>query len=185
VEFRTLGSLDVLENGDQVPLRGSEQRAWAQLTQTLRPHHPGFRSLERSLVCACAAPAASLPVAVQVRKNVAPLAGSPSLHELSVEPSPEGRSVALKLVASGHRSKRYRPAQKGPASDAPPASPNPTNLRRGGGTLVPFFTRARGVRARLIRTRLRGSLRFRPYGQTQGGLLCPGGHGGSGGWGGG
>jgi len=77
--------------------------AWARLTQALRPH-PGFRSLVRSLVCACAAPAASLPVAVQVRQNVAPLAGSPSLDELSVEPSPEGGSVALKLVASEHRS---------------------------------------------------------------------------------
>ena len=35
---------------------------------------------------------------------MAPLAGSPSLDELSVELSPEGGSVALKLVASGHRS---------------------------------------------------------------------------------
>jgi hypothetical protein len=63
---------------------------------------PAHRRLERSLVCACAAPAASLPVAVQVRQNVAPLAGSPSLDELGVEPSPEGDSVALKLVVSGH-----------------------------------------------------------------------------------
>jgi len=51
-----------------------------------------------------AAPTASLSVAVQVRQDVAPLAGSPSLDELGVEPSPEGRSVALELVASGHRS---------------------------------------------------------------------------------
>jgi hypothetical protein len=62
----------------------------------------GFRRLERSLVCACAAPAASLPVAVQVSQNVASLASSPSPDELGVELSPEGDSVALKLVVSGH-----------------------------------------------------------------------------------
>ena len=71
-------------------------------TRALRPHL-WFRTLERSLVCACATPAASLPVAVQLRQHVAPLAGSPSLDELGVEPSPEDGSVALELVASGHR----------------------------------------------------------------------------------
>lgn len=63
---------------------------------------PRLRSLERSLVCARAAPAASLSVAVQVRQNVAPLADSPSLDELGDEPSPEGGAVALELVVSGH-----------------------------------------------------------------------------------
>ena len=66
----------------------------------LRP--PGFPRLERSLVCAGAAPAASLPVAVQVCQNVAPLAGSPSLDERGVESPPEGGSVALDLVGPGH-----------------------------------------------------------------------------------
>ena len=56
--------------------------------------------LARVRVCR---PAASLPVAVQVVRTW-PLAGSPSLDELSDEPSPEGDSVTLKLVASGHRS---------------------------------------------------------------------------------
>jgi hypothetical protein len=70
------------------------------VTHAFRP--PAYRRLERSLVRACAAPAASLPVAVQVRQNVAPLASSPSLNELGVELSPEGDSVALKLVVSGH-----------------------------------------------------------------------------------
>ena len=64
--------------------------------------HHGFGSLEGSLVCACAAPAASLPVAVQIRQNVALLADSPTFDELRVEPSPEGRSVALKFIISGH-----------------------------------------------------------------------------------
>ena len=65
--------------------------------------------LERSLVCACAAPAASLPVAVQFRQNVSSLADPPSLDEFSVEPPPEGGSVALKFVVSVHRARRYRP----------------------------------------------------------------------------
>ena len=72
------------------------------VTHAFRP--PAYRRLERSLVCACAAPAASLPVAVQIRQNVASFTDSPSLDELMVEPSPEGGSVALKLVASEHRS---------------------------------------------------------------------------------
>ena len=63
---------------------------------------PSLVRLERSLVCARAAPAASLPVAVQVSQNVASLASSPSPDELGVELSPEGDSVALKLVVSGH-----------------------------------------------------------------------------------
>jgi hypothetical protein len=71
---------------------------------TLRRRDLGFRSLERSLVCACAAPAASLPVAVQIRQDVASLARSPSLDELRVEPSPERGAVAFELVATGHRS---------------------------------------------------------------------------------
>ena len=33
---------------------------------------------------------------------MAPLADTPSLDELSNEPSPEGGSVALELVVSGH-----------------------------------------------------------------------------------
>lgn len=53
-------------------------------------------------MCACAAPAASQPVAVQVGQNVAPLANSPSLDELRIEPSPEGGSVALEIVVTGH-----------------------------------------------------------------------------------
>ena len=56
-------------------------------------------------MCACAAPAASPSVAVQIRQNVASLADSPSLDELSVQPSPEGGSVMLKLVISGHGAK--------------------------------------------------------------------------------
>ena len=67
----------------------------------LRPH-PGFGSLERSLVCACAGPVASLLVAVQIRENVASLADSPSLDEFSDEPTPDSGSVALQLVTSGH-----------------------------------------------------------------------------------
>ena len=73
-------------------------------------------SLERSLVCACAAPAASLPVAVQIRENVASFADSPSLDELCDEPSPDSGSVALQLVVSGHGadgtfSVRFHPAR--------------------------------------------------------------------------
>jgi hypothetical protein len=49
-----------------------------------------------------AAPAASPSVAVEVRQNVASLADPPSLDELKIEPSPEGGSVTLKLVVSGH-----------------------------------------------------------------------------------
>ena len=62
----------------------------------------GLRCCERSLVCACAAPAASLPVAVEVRQNVAALADSPALDELSVELSSECGSVTLELIVSGH-----------------------------------------------------------------------------------
>ena len=80
-------------------LRGSSRR---RLTRAPWPHHLGLRSLERSLVCARAAPAASQPVAVQVCKNVAPLADTPSLDELTDEPSPDGGSVPLELVVSGH-----------------------------------------------------------------------------------
>ena len=69
-----------------------------------------FRSLERSLVSARAAPAASLLIAVQVRQNVAVLADSPSLDELSDQLSPDGCSVALDLVVSGHTTNANREA---------------------------------------------------------------------------
>ena len=58
--------------------------------------------LERSLVTTSATPAATLPVAVQVRENVAPLAESPPFDELSDEPPPESGTVALELVVPGH-----------------------------------------------------------------------------------
>jgi hypothetical protein len=80
-------------------------RGTCRCTQTASPTtHPGIgsRSLERSLMAASAAPAASLPVAVQIRENVATLADSPPLDELSDEPSPKGGTVALKLVVSAH-----------------------------------------------------------------------------------
>ena len=69
-----------------------------------------FRSLERSLVGARAAPAASLLVPVQVRQDVASLADSPSLDELPDQLSPEGCSVALELVVSGHTTNASRAA---------------------------------------------------------------------------
>jgi len=62
----------------------------------------GFRYLECAFVRARAAPAASLPVAVQLRQNVAPLADTPALDELGDEVSPEGSAVALELVVSRH-----------------------------------------------------------------------------------
>lgn len=106
-------------------------------------------SLERSLVCACAAPAASLPVAVQIRQNVAPLADSPSLDELSDEPSPEGGSVALQLVVSGHGRRRYLPVPR-PRESCP----------RGGGVpphtfYYALFTRVRACARRIARRRVR------------------------------
>jgi hypothetical protein len=61
-------------------------------------------------VSARAAPAASLLVAVQVRQNVALLADSPPLDELPDQLSPEGCSVALGLVVSGHITNASRAA---------------------------------------------------------------------------
>ena len=123
-------------------LGGSSARR--RLTRAPGPHHPGLRFLERSLVCARAAPAASLPVAVQIRQNVAPLADSPSLDELSVEPSPEGGSVALKLVVSGHhangtvRLRRPGPARTNcPPCQAPTRRARPCNQTRRGWTRRP------------------------------------------------
>lgn len=74
---------------------------------------PDLRILERSLVRARAAPAASLRVAVQVRQNMAPLADTPPLDELSDEPSPESRSVSLELVVSGHGTNGTAPRRQG------------------------------------------------------------------------
>ncbi len=88
---------------DGATLRNSPPSLTATGDEPALPgRHSGVRSPEGSLVCACAAPAASLPVAVQVRQNVPALANSPALDELSDEPSPKGRSVALMLVVSGH-----------------------------------------------------------------------------------
>ena len=100
-------------------------------------------------MCACAAPAASLPVAVQIRQNVAPLADSPSLDELSVEPSPEGGSVTLKLVISGHG----QTVASGPGDQAPPepipaaTKPDPLSTSTGVGERHTFY-RVRALRAR-------------------------------------
>jgi hypothetical protein len=85
-----------------VPVRSQDVSLHSDRVPYYPPRHIGSRSLERSLMAARAAPAASLPVAVQVRENVATLADSPPLDELSDEPSPKGGTVALKLVVSAH-----------------------------------------------------------------------------------
>ena len=64
-----------------------------------------LRCLEFPLVRARTTPTASELVAVQVSQNVASLADSPALDELSDSLSPEGREVTLKLIVPGHDTK--------------------------------------------------------------------------------
>ena len=63
-----------------------------------------MRRFERSLMCACAAPAASQRVAVQVRQDVTSFADAPPVDEILYELSPESCSVAFELLVSGHDS---------------------------------------------------------------------------------
>jgi hypothetical protein len=84
------------------PVRARDVSLHSDRVPYYPPRYIGSRALERSLMAASAAPAATLPVAVQVRENVATLADSPPLDELPDEPSPEGGTVALKLVVSAH-----------------------------------------------------------------------------------
>ncbi len=65
-------------------------------------HHALPGSLERSLVYARAAPAATLSVAIQVREDVTPFADSPTIDEVRDDPASESGTMALELIVSGH-----------------------------------------------------------------------------------
>ena len=53
-------------------------------------------------MAARAAPAATLPVAIQVREDMTPFADSPTIDEVRDDPASESGPMALELIVSGH-----------------------------------------------------------------------------------